>query len=140
MRKRLAPAVLLLAFAAGPAHAQEDVVPVVSARSTVTVLNANQVADIFLGKASRFPDGSLAVPIDLSEDSPLRDRFYTSYANKSPAQLKAHWAKIIFTGRGQPPRQVSNSVEARKAVADNPNAIAYIDPKDVDKSVRVLSR
>ena len=141
MRKHLAPAILLLAFAAGPARAApEDVVPVVSARSPVTALNANQVADIFLGKASRFPDGSVAVPIDLSEDSPLRDRFYTSYANKSAAQLKAHWAKIIFTGRGQPPRQVTSSVEARKAVADNPNAIAYIDPKDVDKSVRVLSR
>ena len=117
----------------------EDVVPVVSARSSITQLNANQVADIFLGKSSRFPDGTVAMPIDLSEESPLRERFYTVFTGKSPAQLKAHWSKIIFTGRGQPPRQVSGSAEAKKMLADNPNAIAYIDSKDVDKSVRVLA-
>jgi ABC-type phosphate transport system substrate-binding protein len=122
-----------------PALAQEEVVPVVSSRSSVTILNANQVADIFLGKSSRFPDGTVAVPIDLAEDSPLRERFYSQFTGKSPAQLKAHWSKIIFTGRGQPPRQVPSSAEAKKMVAENPNAIAYIDPRQVDSSVRVLA-
>jgi hypothetical protein len=69
----------------------------------------------------------------------VRDRFYAQYAGKSPAQVKAHWAKIIFTGRGQPPRQVPDSVEARKAIAANPNAIGYIDSRHVDPSVRVLA-
>lgn len=139
MSKSLSRWILLLFLAARPAWAGEEVVPVVSAKSSVTVLNANQVADIFLGKSSRFPDGSVAVPIDLAEDSPLRERFYTVFTGKSPAQLKAHWSKIIFTGRGQPPRQVSSSADAKKAVAENPNAIAYIDPKHVDSSVRVLA-
>ena len=139
MRKRLYRCLLIPLLVALPALAQEEVVPVVSAKSPVTVLNASQVADIFLGKSTRFPDGSVAVPIDLSEDSPLRERFYTAFAGKSPAQLKAHWSKIIFTGRGQPPRQVSSSAEAKRALAENPNAIAYIDPKQVDSSVRVLA-
>ena len=114
-------------------------VAVVSAKSPVTSLNASQVADIFLGKTSRFPDGSQAVPIDQVEDSPARERFYAAFTGKSPAQVKAHWSKIIFTGRGQPPRQVSNSAEARKLVAANPNAIGYIDASLVDDSVRVLA-
>jgi ABC-type phosphate transport system substrate-binding protein len=97
------------------------------------------VADIFLGKTSRFPDGSQAVPIDLGEDSPARDRFYAQYTGKSPAQVKAHWSKIIFTGRGQPPRQANSSSEAKKLIADNPNAIGYIDQSQVDNSVRVLA-
>ena len=127
-----------LVAAAGPLHAQ-DVVAVVSAKSSVVSLNADQVADIFLGKTSRFPDGSQAMPIDLGEDSPARDRFYAQYTGKSPAQVKAHWSKIIFTGRGQPPRQASSSSEAKKLIADNPNAIGYIDPSQVDNSVRVLA-
>jgi ABC-type phosphate transport system substrate-binding protein len=140
MIHRLARLILFGFLAAAPSlAAAEEVVPVVSARSTVTQLNANQVADIFLGKSNRFPDGSVAVPIDLSEDSPLRERFYTLFTGKSPAQLKAHWSRIIFTGRGQPPRQVSTSAEVKKALADNPNAIAYIDPKQVDSSMRVLA-
>jgi ABC-type phosphate transport system substrate-binding protein len=128
----------LLWAALAPAHAQ-DVVAVVSARSPVTALNAGQVADIFLGKTSRFPDGTQAVPIDLGEDSPARDRVYAQYTGKSPAQVKAHWSKIIFTGRGQPPRQAASASEAKKLIAENPHAIGYIEPAQVDNSVRVLA-
>ncbi|HUP30565.1 MAG TPA: phosphate ABC transporter substrate-binding protein [Usitatibacter sp.] len=139
IRRILAFQILGLMAAWGwPAHAQE-VVAVVSARSPVTALNAGQVADIFLGKTSRFPDGSQAVPIDLVEDSPARDRFYAQYAGKSPAQVKAHWSKIIFTGRGQPPRQANSPSEVKKIIADNPNAIGYIDQSQVDNSLRVLA-
>lgn len=118
----------------------DDVVAVVSAKSPVTQLSPAQVADIFLGKSNRFPDGTQAMPIDLVEDSPVRDRFYSQYTGKSPAQVKAHWSKIIFTGRGQPPRQASGPGEVKKLVADNPGAIGYIDPSQVDGSVRVVSR
>ena len=136
--KRLLSTVMLLFGLAVQAQAQE-VVAVVSARSPVTALNADQVADIFLGKSTRFPNGSQAVPIDQNEESELRDRFYALYAGKSPAQVKAHWAKIIFTGRGQPPRQVPNSAEAKRAIANNPHAIGYIDARLVDPSLRVLA-
>ena len=141
MKRRLlrAFALVLGLGLAAPAFAQ-DVVAVVSARSPVTALNADQVADIFLGKTGRFPDGTQAVPIDQREDSPTRDRFYAQFTGKSPAQVKAHWSKIIFTGRGQPPKQVGSGVEARKMVADNPQAIGYLDNNLVDSTVRVLAR
>jgi ABC-type phosphate transport system substrate-binding protein len=129
---------LYLAVLPGVAASGVDVVAVVSAKSRVTTLNADQVADIFLGKTSHFPDGTQATPIDQSEDSPAREKFYAQFTGKSPAQVRAYWAKIIFTGRGQPPRQVGNSVEAKRLVVQNPNAIAYIDTAMVDDSVRVV--
>lgn len=140
VKRRLPGVFILLALVAAgtTAASSPEVVAVVSAKSAVTALNAGQVADIFLGKTSRFPDGTQAVPIDLNEDSPARERFYAQFTGKSPAQVKAHWSKIIFTGRGQPPRQASNSSEAKKMIADNPNAIGYIDGSAVDGSVRVL--
>ncbi|MBU1263435.1 MAG: phosphate ABC transporter substrate-binding protein [Gammaproteobacteria bacterium] len=127
---------MALSLNAGGAAA--DVVAVVSAKNPVTALSKNQVMDIFLGKTSRFPDGSPAVPIDQVEGAAARDVFYASFAGKSPAQLKAHWSKIIFTGRGQPPREVANSIEVRKFIADNPNAIGYIEQDMVDGSVRAM--
>ncbi|MDP2031195.1 MAG: phosphate ABC transporter substrate-binding protein [Thiobacillus sp.] len=127
---------LLLGLSADGAAA--DVVAVVSAKNPVTALSKNQVVDIFLGKASRFPDGSPAMPIDQIEGSAARDEFYFKFSGKSPAQLKAHWSKIIFTGRGQPPREVSNSIEVKKLIAENPNAIGYIEQSLVDGSVKVL--
>jgi ABC-type phosphate transport system substrate-binding protein len=133
-------AALLIGFAltavAGTAAA--EVVAVVSARNPVTTLSRNQVADIFLGRTTRFPDGSAAVPIDQLESSAARDEFYFKFADKSPAQIKAYWSKIIFTGRGQPPREASGGLNVKKLVADTPNAIGYIEQGMVDSSVRVL--
>ena len=131
-------ALLLLASIESGARA-EDVVAVVSAKSPVTALTQAQVADIFLGRTSRFPDGTQAMPIDQPEDSPVRDRFYTQVTGKSPAQVKAYWSKIIFTGRGQPPVQAANGAEVKKMVTHNPSAIGYIDSALVDDSVRVVS-
>jgi ABC-type phosphate transport system substrate-binding protein len=135
-RVRLVAIGMALSLNAGGAAA--DVVAVVSAKNPVTALSKNQVMDIFLGKTSRFPDGSQAVPIDQVEGAAARDAFYASFAGKSPAQLKAHWSKIIFTGRGQPPREVANSIEVRKFIVDNPNVIGYIEQDMVDGSVRAM--
>jgi ABC-type phosphate transport system substrate-binding protein len=115
-----------------------DVVVVVSAKCAVSTLSKDQVMDIFLGKTTRFPDGAPAVPIDQADGSPVRDEFYSTFANKSPAQIKAHWTKIIFTGRGQPPKSVPNSVEVRKLIAANPQAISYIERSALDSTVKVL--
>jgi ABC-type phosphate transport system substrate-binding protein len=115
-----------------------DVVAVVSSTSAITSLSNAQVTDIFLGKVNRFPNGTLAVPIDQAEGSPARDEFYATFAGKSPAQVKSLWAKIIFTGRGQPPKAVANSIEVRKLLAANPQAISYIERSALDSTVKVL--
>jgi ABC-type phosphate transport system substrate-binding protein len=129
---------LALGFAVGPAAA--DVVAVVSSTSTVTALSKAQVADIFLGKVSRFPNGSPAIAIDHVEGSAERDEFYVTYAGKSPAQIKAHWAKIIFTGRGQPPKAAPNDDEVRKLTAANPQVVSYLERSAVDSTVRILTQ
>jgi hypothetical protein len=115
-----------------------DVVAVVSSDSSITSLSKSQIMDIFLGKRMRFPDGSSAIPIDQAEGSAARDEFYTRFADMSSAQVKAFWSKIIFTGRGQPPMAVATSLEAKKRLLANPNAISYIDRSLVDSSVRVV--
>ncbi|MGA2190221.1 MAG: phosphate ABC transporter substrate-binding protein [Steroidobacteraceae bacterium] len=135
-RVELIACALVLSLAVGVAMA--DVVPIVSATSAVTTLSKIQVADIFLGKVSRFPDGTQAIPIDQTEGSPARDEFYAGYAGKSPAQIKSHWAKIIFTGRGQPPKTMPTASGIKKLIAANPQAISYIERSAVDSSVRVL--
>jgi ABC-type phosphate transport system substrate-binding protein len=129
---------LALSLAAGLARA--DVVAVVASTSAIKMLSKAQVADIFLGKVNRFPNGTQAAPIDQEEGSPARDEFYVTYAGRSPAQVKSHWAKIIFTGRGQPPKAVPSSVEVRKLVAANPLAISYIERSALDSSVKMVTQ
>jgi ABC-type phosphate transport system substrate-binding protein len=136
--RRIGLVSLSLTVGLGISAVSADVVAVVSSKSPVTTLSKNQIMDIFLGKRTSFPDGSSAVPIDQTEGSAVRDEFYSKMAGMSPAQVKAFWAKIIFTGRGQPPKTVATSVEAKKLLVANPNTISYIDQSLVDSSVRVV--
>ena len=137
IRSLLATVAFALLSVGGNAAAA-DIVAVVSSASAITELSKAQISEIFLGRVSRFPNGALAVPIDQEEGSQARDEFYLAYTGKSPAQLKAHWAKIVFTGRGQPPKAVPNSSEIRRLLAANPQAIGYLERSAVDSSVRVL--
>jgi ABC-type phosphate transport system substrate-binding protein len=118
--------------------AMADVVVVVSAKSPVGALSKAQVEDIFLRKTIRFPSGAEAVVIDQAEGSAVRDEFYDKVFGKSAAQIKAYWSKIIFTGRGQPPPSVSNTIEMLKRISANPAAIGYIDREMMNDTVRVV--
>jgi hypothetical protein len=124
------------AFAAEPGP--HDPVIVVSAKSPLASLRHEQVAAIFMGQTDRFPDGAEAVALDLPPGSALRDAFYRRVADRSPALMKAYWSKMVFTGRGQPPRELHNSAAVRRLVADNPAMIGYIDRGALDASVKVL--
>jgi ABC-type phosphate transport system substrate-binding protein len=115
-----------------------DVVAVVSSKSAITALSKSQIEDIFFGRITHLLGGLQAVPLDQAEGSSARDEFYAKVAGKSPAQMKAYWSKIIFTGRGQPPKEVTNGTELRKRLGEDPTAIGYIDASLVNDSVRVV--
>ncbi len=127
----------LLALCARQAVAAELVV-IVSSKNPVTTLRPDQVAEIFLGQIASFPGGLDAVALDQNLGSPVRDAFYSKVASKSPPLVKAHWTKMIFTGRGQPPKEAGDSAAVRRKVAANPSLIGYIDKAALDDSVRAV--
>lgn len=129
---------LLFAVAAFAAGARAEVVVVVSSKSPVKSLTAEQITKIFLGKVVTFPNGQTALPIDQPEGSAVRDEFYTKVVRKNSSQLTAYWAKVIFTGNGHPPSLLADSVAVRKAIYRNLNAIGYIEQSAVNRSVRVV--
>nr|WP_315251437.1 phosphate ABC transporter substrate-binding protein [uncultured Duganella sp.] len=127
-----------LLLCAGAVAQAADFVVIVSAKNPLASMRAEQVAAIFLAQTGRFPGGEEAQALDLPLGSPLRDDFYRSVAARSPALMKAHWTKMVFTGRGHPPRELPNSVAVRRMVADNPAMIAYIDKSALDSSVKAI--
>jgi ABC-type phosphate transport system substrate-binding protein len=128
-----------LAVRAVPGDAQTDaVVVIVSSASPMTEISRLLLADLYTGRASRFPNGTPAVPIDQRPGSPDRAAFSEDFLGRSEAQIKAHWAKIIFTGRGRPPAEASDGQAVRRMVARDPRAIGYLDSRLVDSTVRVV--
>lgn len=130
--------VLPLALLLSGQVAAADVVVIVSAKSPVMSLSADQVTKIFLGKSTSFPNREPAYPIDQPQGSATRDAFYARVVHKDAAQLAAYWAKIIFTGEGRPPKLVADNKAVVKTIADNPDAIGYIDSSALNHSVRAV--
>lgn len=125
--------------AVAAATSGDGLVVVVSAQSRVTTIPRLHLEDIYLGRATRFPNGEPVEPIDQKSGSEAWKTFYETYLGRSPAQIKAHWSKLIFTGRGRPPREAASGREVRELVAADSRVIGYIDSDLVDESVRVVS-
>lgn len=115
-----------------------ELVVIVSSKSPVSSLRQEQVADIFLGQVASLPGMADVVAVDQVIGSPERDEFYSKVTSKTRPLVKAYWTKMIFTGRGQPPKEVGNSAAIRKMVADNPGVIGYIDKSALDASVKAV--
>lgn len=120
-----------LALGLGLAAAAQAGVVVVG-HPSAAALTKDQVADIFLGK------NLAAAPVDLPEAAPARAEFYSKATGREPAQVKATWSRIAFSGKGQPPKELPDAAAVKKAVAADPKAIGYIDKSAVDGSVKVL--
>ncbi len=113
---------------------------IVSASNANGSIDKNTISKIFLGKSKSFPDGSQAIPIDQSDGSAVKDAFNSTLLGKSASQLKSYWSRLIFTGKGTPPKQSGNDAEVKSLVASNPNMIGYIDSSAVDSSVKVVHK
>lgn len=127
---------LLLASLLTMAHAQ--VVVIVSAKSPVTSLTRQQVSNIFLGRSHVFPDGAPVIPIDLPDGTPQRDEFSEKIHGIAASQLHAYWSRMVFTGRGNPPREAVPPEIAVKLTAANTQSISYVDRGWIDGSVKVI--
>ena len=104
----------------------------------MTSITAAQAADIFLGKMTKLPDGTQITVIEHKDGDAVKDEFYDKVVGKSPSQLKAYWAKLVFTGEGVPPKEYSGDKAVLERVARTPGAIGYVSDGSVNKSVKVL--
>ena len=118
--------ILLLAVQAWPALAA-DWVLVANTKAGVAHLSQDEVINIYLGRYRRLASGVTAEPIDQPADSALKAHFYRHLVDKSLPEINAYWARLVFSGKTQPPRIASNSEEAIQFVLSHPGALAYVE-------------
>ncbi|WP_440905487.1 phosphate ABC transporter substrate-binding protein [Catenovulum sp. SX2] len=115
-----------------------EVVVVVHPSASFDSMSADDVSRLFLGKSKKFPDGSAAVPLNQDEGSAARDTFNEQVCKKNASQYKAYWSKLVFTGKGTPPKDAGDDNAVKSLVASNPNMVGYIEASLVDASVKVV--
>jgi ABC-type phosphate transport system substrate-binding protein len=129
MNKLIITSMLCLAIAAS---ARAETVVIVNKANPASRMFSDQASQFFLGKSNMF------TPVDQAEGSSIRAEFYHKVAEKDPAQVKAIWSKLVFTGKATPPKEFGSNAEVKKAVAADPKAIGYIDKAALDDTVKAI--
>lgn len=131
---------LVFCFVAIPAiaAAAEDIVVIVNNKTNVNNISRDEVINIFFGRNRRLASGITALPLDLPCTSPEREQFYLRLAGKSMNEIKAYWARLVFSGRASPPAMVQSQEEAMQVVADNLGAVGYVTRSKVTPAVKII--
>lgn len=101
-----------------------------------------QAKQIWMKNVARLSDGTEAVPVDQSRDSPVREAFSREVLGRSTTAVEAFWSRQIFSGKQVPPAKVDNDAEVIAYVASVPGGLGYVarDRKlpDSVKEVRMV--
>lgn len=125
-----------LAALAPAAHA--ELVLVASPQSGIDRLTQDEVVNIYLGRYRRFASGLAAEPLDHPLDSEVRARFYRRLVGKSPAEINAYWARLVFSGKTRPPQVVANAEDMLRIVVTQPGTLAYVERAQADARVKIV--
>lgn len=127
-------AIIISTFAFS-AHADYSVIVNPENKAYIT---KQDVANIFLAKKKTFPNGINTTPINHPERQEARSVFDEKILGKDLKQIKAYWARLIFTGKAVPIKTERNDAEILEAVSRDPNAIGYVESSSVTDDVRVV--
>lgn len=134
---RCAPILLAVLLGLAPASAGEPVV-IVHPESGVQKLTRDEVINLFTGRQKRLPTGQVAVTVEQADPATTRARFYQLLVGKDLPDINAYWARLLYSGQAQPPRQAQSAEEVLALVAANRSAIGVVDGARVDRRVRVV--
>lgn len=126
--RALALALAVVVAFATPARAETPagVRVIVGADSHESKLDRRTVAELFLKKRTRWDDDHAVLPVDLKQDSRVREKFSKDVLGRDVSSVRRYWAQLVFSGRGVPPPELESEAEVVKYVASHAGAIGYV--------------
>ena len=106
--------------------------------ANANALDAKTVQRIFLGKDKKFADGNESIAINQVADTQIRQDFDQAVLGRSSSQVSAYWSKLVFTGKGIPPKEVANDAEVLDLVSKNLSVIGYVNKASVTDAVKIV--
>jgi len=131
-------AILTVLLMASMAVYADEVVIIVHPSNPLTEISVDDVKKIYLGKKKFFPGGSKVIPVDQPKGTESRKFFYGGIIGRSEAKLKSYWSRLIFTGKGTPPKVVGFDRVVKEWVANQEKGMGYILRGEADSSVKIL--
>lgn len=131
--RRISKLVLLVALLGGAALAQPRALTtqpafrlIVHPGNGASGLERRFIADAFLKKTTRWPNGEVIRPVDLGPSSPIRHSFSEEVLGRTVDAVKSYWQQAIFSGRDVPPPEFDSEDDVVKYVLKHPGALGYV--------------
>jgi hypothetical protein len=137
MKLKLARVLSTAGLMMAATFASAEVVVIVNASSPINSATAEEIQQVFLGKRNEI-GGVSVTPVDHSEGNEVREVFYDKVVDKTPSQLNAYWSRLIFTGKGKPPKQYFDDAEVLETVLEEEDSVGYIDSSSIAEGVKVI--
>jgi len=111
---------------------------IVNPANPATQVERAFVAQAFLKKVRRWPDGQTILPVDLTRDSAVRRQWSLDLLGRSVDAVKNYWQQLIFAGRDLPPPELPSESDVVTYVLHNPGAIGYVSGAAPLRGAKVL--
>ncbi len=115
-------------------------VSVIVNKANTDSLDAEELKKIYLGKMKSFHSGEKVEVYALDSSNETTQEFQQKVLNKSNSQYKSYWSKLVFTGKGIPPKELANANEIIEQVSKNTNAIGFVETSEVTGDVKVVAK
>lgn len=77
---------------------------------------------------------------DLPDGNGVQAAFVSKALGKDTAQYRALWAKVVFNGKGRPPKVAQDEESLAKALAASPTAIGYMAKSSAEaRGLKILA-
>jgi hypothetical protein len=130
---------LLALTGSGPALAASPRLAVIVGKSSsFDNLSLATLRNIFLAQPTS-ENGVRLVPFNSPPNSPERVLFDRRVLGMDPDEVARRWVDQRIRGNPGPPRTIAGAKLLRQVVARLPGAIAYLNPEDLDGTVKALT-
>lgn len=110
-----------------------DILIVVNSSVPVTSLSQKHLKEIFMGKRVQWNDKS-SIYFAMNKDKNLQRKFIKTYLGKSERQFTSHWRNMLFTGKGDLPKEFDSTAELIEYIKITKGAISYVDSRGTDSA------
>lgn len=117
--------------------AASEVVLICNKNVPEATLSRDEVQQIFLGRKTRWSDGS-KITFGVLKGGDVHDAFLRTYLNKTESQFTMFWKKMVFTGKGRLPESFETPEALRDYVVATPGAVGYIPVDLSTDSIKTL--
>jgi ABC-type phosphate transport system substrate-binding protein len=132
-------ALALGAAAPRPAAAQGAYKVIVNPATATSSVTKAELAAVYLKKAAKWSDGTLASPVDLPPEAEVRGQFSREVLGRPTEAIRAYWNQMVFAGRNVPPAEKPSDADVVAYVRSTPGAVGYVRADAATPGVKVVT-